>query len=32
MLRDGAEFHDLGDQHFAHGDKTRLASRLSTAS
>jgi transposase len=28
MLRDGAEFHDLGDQHFAQRDKTRLANRL----
>jgi transposase len=28
MLRDGTEFHDLGDQHFAHRDKTRVAKRL----
>jgi hypothetical protein len=28
MLRDGAEFHDLGDQHFAQQDKTRLTTRL----
>lgn len=28
MLRDGAEFHDLGDQYFAQRDKTRLANRL----
>jgi transposase len=28
MLRDGAEFHDLGDQHFVQRDKTRLANRL----
>jgi transposase len=28
MLRDGTEFHDLGDQHFAHRDKTRVANRL----
>jgi transposase len=28
MLRDGAEFHDLGEQHFAQRDKTRLANRL----
>lgn len=28
MLRDGAEFHDLGDQHFAQRDKTRLTNRL----
>lgn len=28
MLRDGTEFHDLGDQYFAHHDKTRLTNRL----
>jgi transposase len=28
MLRDGTEFHDLGDQYFAHQDKTRLTTRL----
>jgi transposase len=28
MLRDGTEFHDLGDQHFAQRDKTRVANRL----
>lgn len=28
MLRDGTEFHDLGAQHFAQRDKTRLANRL----
>lgn len=28
MLRDGVEFQDLGDQHFAHHDKTRVANRL----
>jgi transposase len=28
MLRDGAEFHDLGDQHFAQQDKARLTTRL----
>jgi transposase len=28
MLRDGVEFRDLGDQHFAQRDKTRLANRL----
>lgn len=28
MLRDGTEFHDLGDQYFARHDKTRLANRL----
>jgi transposase len=30
MLRDGAEFHDLGDQYFAHHDKARLTNRLLT--
>jgi transposase len=28
MLRDGVEFHDLGDQYFAQRDKNRLATRL----
>lgn len=28
MLRDGVEFHDLGDQHFAQHDKARLTNRL----
>jgi hypothetical protein len=28
MLRDGVEFHDLGDQYFAHHDKARLTNRL----
>ena len=28
MLRDGVEFRDLGDQHFAQRDKTRLTNRL----
>jgi hypothetical protein len=28
MLRDGVEFHDLGDQYFMQHDKTRLANRL----
>ena len=28
MLRDGAEFSDLGDQHFAQRDKTRVTNRL----
>jgi transposase len=28
MLRDGSEFHDLGDQYFAHHDKARLTNRL----
>ncbi len=28
MLRDGTEFHDLGDQHYAQRDKTRVAKRL----
>jgi len=28
MLRDGVEFHDLGDQYFVRHDKTRLANRL----
>jgi transposase len=28
MLRDGTEFHDLGDQYFAQQDKTRLTTRL----
>ena len=28
MLRDGAEFRDLGDQHFAQRDKTRVTNRL----
>jgi hypothetical protein len=28
MLRDATEFHDLGDQHFAKRDKTRVAKRL----
>lgn len=28
MLRDGVEFHDLGDQYFAQRDKTRLTNRL----
>jgi transposase len=27
-LRDGVEFHDLGDQYFVQHDKTRLANRL----
>ncbi len=28
MLRDGTEFHDLGAQHFAEHDKTRVTNRL----
>jgi transposase len=28
MLRDGVEFHDLGDQYFAQRDKARLTKRL----
>jgi len=28
MLRDGVEFHDLGDQYFAQHDKARLTKRL----
>jgi transposase len=28
MLRDGVEFHDLGDQYFAQQDKARLTNRL----
>jgi hypothetical protein len=28
MLRDGVEFHDLGDQYFAQPDKERLTKRL----
>jgi transposase len=28
MLRDGVEFHDLGDQYFAHRDKEHLTNRL----
>ena len=28
MLRDGVEFHDLGDQYFVQHDKTRLTNRL----
>jgi len=28
MLRNGTEFHDLGDQYFAHHDKARLTTRL----
>ena len=28
MLRDGVEFHDLGDQYFVRHDKDRLAKRL----
>jgi transposase len=28
MLRDGVEFHDLGDQYFAQHDKGRLTTRL----
>ncbi len=28
MLRDGVEFHDLGDQYFVHRDKERLTNRL----
>ncbi len=28
MLRDGVEFHDLGDQHFTQQDKARLTTRL----
>ena len=28
MLRDGTEFHDLGDQYFAHHDKARVTNRL----
>jgi transposase len=28
MLRDGVEFHDLGDQYFAQQDKARLTTRL----
>jgi transposase len=28
MLRDGTEFHDVGDQYFARHDKARLTKRL----
>lgn len=28
MLRDGVEFHDLGDQHFGQRDKARMTARL----
>lgn len=28
MLRDGTEFHDLGDQYFVHHDKARVTNRL----
>jgi transposase len=28
MLRDGIEFHDLGDQHFGERDKARITARL----
>lgn len=28
MLRDGVEFHDLGDQYFAQRDKARVTTRL----
>ena len=28
MLRDGAGFHDLGDQYFVQRDKERLTKRL----
>ena len=28
MLRDGAEYHDLGSQHFAHRDKDQVTKRL----
>jgi transposase len=28
MLRDGVEFHDLGDQYFVQQDKARLTKRL----
>ena len=28
MLRDGVEFHDLGDQYFVQHEKTRVAKRL----
>lgn len=28
MLRDGAEFHDLGADYFAHHDKTQITKRL----
>ena len=28
MLRDGVEFHDLGDHYFAQRDKTQVTKRL----
>jgi hypothetical protein len=28
MLRDGVEYHDLGDQYFAHRDKEQITKRL----
>jgi transposase len=28
MLRDGVEYHDLGDQYFVHRDKEQMAKRL----
>ena len=28
MVRDGVEFHNLGDQYFAQQDKARLTTRL----
>ena len=28
MLRDGVEYHDLGDQYFAHRDKDQITKRL----
>lgn len=28
MLRDGVEFHDLGDRYFEQRDKARLTTRL----
>ena len=28
MLRDGVEFHDLGNQHFAHHDTDQITKRL----
>jgi transposase len=28
MLRDGVEFHDLGDQHFVRRDKEQITKRL----
>ena len=28
MLRDGVEYHDLGDQYFVHHDKARITKKL----